>query len=119
MTKDINSSLKKLENFAYLLDARFKIPYLNIRVGWDALIGLLPIAGDTATLIFSLIWVYRASKLNISGRVITIMLLRVLLDYLIGTVPILGDIFDIFYKANRKNLQSLRHELNKKHTPRT
>lgn len=114
LPKDINEKLKKLEKFTRLLDYNYKIPMLNIRIGLDGLLGLLPIAGDTVSLILSLLWVYRASTLKISSKLVIFMLLRIVLDYLIGVVPVAGDIFDIFYKVNKKNLQSLQRELQSK-----
>jgi hypothetical protein len=31
---------------AILLDVRYRIPLTNIHFGWDAVVGLVPVAGD-------------------------------------------------------------------------
>jgi hypothetical protein len=39
------------------------------------------------------------------------MILNILVDVLAGSLPIVGDIFDVAYKSNRRNLELIReHE---------
>lgn len=103
--------LNRLEQIARLLDARFVIPFTGIRFGLDGLLGLVPVVGDTAALVPSLYVIHRAHRLGVRRSVLARMLTNTLADYAVGTVPIVGDIFDVTFKANRKNVALLREEL--------
>lgn len=100
--------LKHIDNFSALLDTRFRIPGTDIRFGLDFLIGLIPYAGDVLTFSFSGLLVLAMARHGASGRVIAKMLGNVLIDTVIGTIPLLGDIFDLYFKANRRNYQLLK-----------
>ncbi|MEO6671203.1 MAG: DUF4112 domain-containing protein [Ferruginibacter sp.] len=104
-----NSSLKNLKRLAKLMDSQFKIPGTNIRFGLDALVGLVPGVGDFATFIVSGMMVSVLAKNGASGFVLARMALNTIIDALIGSIPILGDMFDVAFKANEKNLK-LMHE---------
>jgi hypothetical protein len=111
---DIEKRVKKIERMVRLLDDSFYIPILNIRFGFDALIGLFPAVGDILTALISLYLVWSASKLEISKGTILTMLWNIALDVLVGSIPLLGDIFDVAFKANRKNYNLLIKTLEKK-----
>ena len=89
--------------------SQFKIPGTNISFGLDALVGLIPGAGDFATFLVSGYMMLTLAKNGASGFVLARMALNVLIDSLIGAIPILGDIFDIAFKANARNMK-LMHE---------
>ena len=80
----------------------------NIRIGADAVIGLLPGIGDAITTGLSLWIVKEAHALGASKHVITRMIGNVAVDALTGVVPILGDAFDVIWRANRRNVRLLR-----------
>lgn len=103
--------LAEIEFIARLLDDRFRIPGTSIRFGLDGLLGLVPGVGDGATALVSLYVVYRAWSLGASGGVLGRMLLNILLDSTVGSVPVLGDVFDVAFKSNRRNLELLRRHL--------
>ena len=111
---DTEKRVKKIERIVRLLDDSFKIPFTNIKFGFDVLIGLFPAAGDIITALISLYLVWSSSKLNISRSTILTMLWNIVLDTLVGTIPLLGDVFDLAFKANRKNYKLLIKELEKK-----
>jgi hypothetical protein len=96
---------------AALLDSRWRIPGTSIRFGLDALVGLVPILGDAATSIVSAYIVLRARKCGAGNFLVARMLGNVLLDALVGSVPILGSIFDVYFKANNRNIRLLRRHL--------
>jgi hypothetical protein len=100
--------LKYLDGVSDLLDSRFRIPGTNIRFGFDFLIGLVPYAGDVVTFGFSGLLVIAMARHGASGMVVAKMLWNILLDTVVGTIPILGDIFDLQYKANRRNYLLLK-----------
>jgi uncharacterized membrane protein len=112
--KDVNERLARLEKFARIMDYSFTIPFTKVRIGLDSIMGLLPVIGDTASLILSIVWIVRASRLGIPTSLIFKMLLRSVVDYLLSSIPLIGDISDIFYKANRQNWQSLYQYLKNK-----
>ena len=51
--------------------------------------------------------VLTAARLGASRAVIIRMIATVLIDALVGTVPIVGDVFDLAYKANTRNVRLL------------
>lgn len=102
------AQLAWVDGFGRLLDTRFRIPGTNVRFGLDFLLGLFPYAGDLISLIFSGLMVATMARNGASGVLVARMLGNVALDALVGTVPILGDLFDLFYKANIRNLQLMR-----------
>lgn len=105
-----------LEFLAGILDDRFSIPGTNIRFGVDAVIGLIPGVGDaiSATLSSYLIW--RAHQLGVSKLTLLRMAGNTAVDTVVGSVPLLGDILDVKFRANRRNLELLRRQVLKKTT---
>ena len=95
--------LKNLSTASQLLDSQFRIPGTNIRFGLDFLIGLVPVAGDIASFGFSGLLVIAMVRHGASGKVLLKMLWNIFLDTVVGSIPVLGDIFDLQYKANRRN----------------
>jgi hypothetical protein len=105
-----HSGLAEMEVLTRLLDDRFRIPGTSIRFGLDGLIGLVPGVGDVATTAVSLYLVYRARALGAPKAVLARMIVNILADTAVGAIPLLGDIFDVAFKANRRNLDLLcRH----------
>ncbi len=102
------AALARLERYATLMDARFRVPGSRIRFGLDPIIGLLPGFGDAVGLALSLYVVVEAIRLGVSKRVLFRMLRNVGLEALVGVVPVLGDLFDIGFKANMRNAGLLR-----------
>lgn len=102
------ASLARLEALAHLMDTAFVIPGINRRVGFDALIGLVPLVGDVAGMVISSFIVYEAKRLGAPRWLLARMGLNVAFDGLIGAVPVAGDLFDAAFKANRRNVRLLR-----------
>ena len=90
------------------MDSRFTIPGTSIRFGLDALVGLIPGAGDFVTLLISGYMVTILARNGASGFVVARMALNVLIDALLGSVPVLGDIFDVAFKANIRNMKLMQ-----------
>src|SRR5262249_38088324 len=98
-----------LEVLAWLMDRAFRIPGTNVRVGLDAILGLLPIGGDALTGMVQVRLVLVALKhYHVPRAVAARMAANVLLDTTFGAIPILGDAFDVFFKANTRNIRLLQ-----------
>ncbi len=97
-----------LDTLSNLMDSRFRVPGTSIRFGLDFIIGLFPGVGDFAGLAISGILVIGMARQGASGRVVAKMLGNILLDALAGLIPVLGDLFDLSFKANRRNIALLR-----------
>jgi hypothetical protein len=105
--------IARLDALASLLDTAILIPGTNVRFGLDALIGLVPGIGDAVTTLLSLYIVKEARALGAPRHLILRMLGNVALDGLAGAVPLAGDIFDVMWRANRRNMALLRTWLEK------
>jgi hypothetical protein len=101
-----------LDELSQWMDTKFSIPGLNLRFGLDALLGLIPGLGDTVTFLVSCYILSAAARLGVPRITIARMGTNVLVDLVMGCVPILGDLFDVAWKANTRNVQLLRHTLN-------
>ena len=106
--QDRSKQLRNLERLAKLMDAQFRIPGTSIRFGLDGIIGLVPGVGDLTTFFISGYLVSRAVKKGASGFVVARMMLNVAIDTLFGAVPVLGDIFDIAFRSNQRNMKLLQ-----------
>ena len=106
--KNTTPALENLNSLAKLMDSQFKIPGTNIKFGLDALIGLVPGAGDFATFLISGYMITVLAKNGASGFVLARMVLNVVIDSVFGAIPILGDIFDVAFKANQRNVKLMQ-----------
>lgn len=103
-------SLERVRALARLLDAAVRLPVVNVRVGLDAVFGLVPGAGDVVGALLSGSLVLTAARLGAPPILLLRMLLNLGVDALVGAVPVLGDVFDVGWKANLRNLRLLeRH----------
>jgi hypothetical protein len=103
----MQKKLDRLRALATVLDDAVRVPGTNIRFGLDAVLGLLPGAGDAVTGAMGGYAIVLAARLGAPPVVIARMALNVLIDVATGTIPVLGDIFDVGWKANRKNVKLL------------
>ena len=98
-------ALLKAQKMANLLDTAVKLPLVPVRVGLDSLIGLIPGAGDALMLLVSLRIIWLGKSLGMPKLLIAQMVKNSAIDFGLGFVPLVGDIVDIFYKANQKNVR--------------
>lgn len=104
-------TLERLRHLSYLLDSAFRIPVLGYRVGWDAIIGLVPGLGDAVGMLFSGYIVFEAARLGVRKSVLARMAFNVALETILGAIPIIGDLFDAVWKANIRNVRLLERAL--------
>lgn len=105
---------EKLDLLARLLDDVFRIPGTRIRFGLDALLGLIPGLGDAITGLASLVILFAGWRRGLPRVAMARMLVNVALDVIVGAVPLLGEVFDIAWKANRRNVGILRRYAERK-----
>ena len=110
-------TLRRLERFARLTDSRFRIPMTDIRFGIGPLIGLIPVAGDFAGLVLSAYIILESRRVNAPGSLQLRMLANGLIDVAGGALPVLGDVFDVWYRANDRNVELLRDHLEQELQP--
>ena len=103
--------VERLRSLTRVLDSAIRIPGTGYRFGLDALIGLVPGIGDAVGAIFSTFIVFQAARMGASRSTLTRMMGNVALDTIVGEIPLLGDLFDVGWKANTKNLALLEAHL--------
>ena len=109
----LEEKLIRLRQLSKNLDESFTIPGTKIKFGMDALLGLVPGGGDLVSGVFSLYILRAAIKMKLPKSALLAMISNILLDTTIGIIPIIGDIFDIFWKSNKRNLKIIEKHLEK------
>lgn len=104
-------SVRELETIARWMDSVFEIPGVGLKFGLDSILGLVPGLGDTVTSVVSLYILKAAHRHGVSRVTMTRMTANILMDYVIGSVPVLGDLFDVYWKANQANVKLLRQHI--------
>ncbi|MDX2098409.1 MAG: DUF4112 domain-containing protein [Leptolyngbyaceae cyanobacterium bins.59] len=108
--------LKRVRLLSHVLDNAVPIPGTSYRVGIDPLLGLLPGGGDVVGGALSAYLVLEASRLGLPRATLVRMVTNIIIESLAGTVPVIGDLFDVTWKANARNLALLEHHVR---SPRT
>jgi hypothetical protein len=111
--RSVSTLRRWAENLVTLLDDRFRIPGTDVRFGLDPIIGILfPGIGDAVTGVGSIGLLTLALRRGVPRVIMLRMILNILVDVISGALPVVGDIFDVAYKSNRRNLELVReHEL--------
>ncbi|MCI0354872.1 MAG: DUF4112 domain-containing protein, partial [Acidobacteria bacterium] len=99
---------QRLDELATWLDEAFVLPGTNVRFGLDALAGLLPGIGDLLTGMASMLILQAAWQRGLPRVALMRMLVNVALDTAVGSIPVIGDLFDVAWKANRRNVELLK-----------
>jgi Domain of unknown function (DUF4112) len=107
--------LNRIRLLSHLLDEQFRLPGTKYRVGLDGLLGLIPGIGDAVGALLSAYILYEAIKLGVPRLTLARMVVNIGLDAVIGAIPLAGDVFDILWKANKKNLALLHAHLVARH----
>lgn len=97
--------LLKAQWIANVTDTAVRIPIVNIKVGLDFLIGLIPGFGDAVMTLVALRIVYLGRKLGMPKPLLRKMVRNSLVDFAFGFIPLVGDLVDLFYKANKRNVR--------------
>jgi len=109
-----DQALRRLEALAKLMDTAFVVPGTDVRFGLDGVIGLVPGVGDVISGLVSSYLIWEARRLGVSRWILGRMMANTLLDTTIGAIPLAGDVFDVMFRANVKNMALLRRHLERK-----
>ncbi len=93
------------------MDSAVDLPVLRTKVGLDALLGLVPIAGDLLSAAIGVYLITQARELGASRWLQAKMLRNLVVDAAVGSVPLAGNIFDVYFRAHRRNLKLLQQHL--------
>ena len=99
--------LQRYRSLAWQWDNLLRIPGTPIRLGWDALLGVIPVVGDAAGGVLGSYGIWVGWRQGAPLSVLLRMLLNVVIDTVIGAIPVLGDLFDIGWRSNSRNLALL------------
>jgi hypothetical protein len=99
-----------IERIARIMDTAVKVPILG-PIGLDAVLGLFPVAGDATSAAISVMLIARSIKYGIPREIIARMLANVLFDTVVGAVPLAGDLADMWFRANARNVALLKEYL--------
>lgn len=101
---------ESIERIARIMDSAVRLPVIG-PVGLDPALGLFPVAGDVISAAISVFLIARSLRYGVPREVIARMLANVLVDLLVGAVPVVGDLADIWFRANDRNITLLREYL--------
>ncbi len=105
----------RVEMLERLLERSFTVPGVNMPVGLDAIIGLVPVLGDLLTTAMGAYVVWEARNLGLPKWKLARMGANVLFDTAIGAIPVVGDAADFVFRSNSRNLRIIRRHLDKHH----
>lgn len=115
--REASARLTRVRSLTHWLDNAIRVPGTQIRFGIQPIIGLVPVLGDVIGLLltgFVIVqaWLIGAPR-SLLGRMVTIAIA----DFFIGLVPVVGDLGDVVFKANARNLKLLETHLDARLTP--
>jgi hypothetical protein len=110
-----SDQVARLRQLASLLDSAVGIPGTKVRFGVDSLLGLVPGVGDLVGGVLSVFIVISAARLGASPSLVARMLGNIAIDTAVGTVPLLGDLFDVGWKANLRNVALIEEHVENPH----
>ncbi|MEG4517185.1 MULTISPECIES: DUF4112 domain-containing protein [unclassified Microcoleus] len=101
------ASLRRLRRISHLLDNAIAIPGTKYRIGLDPILGLIPGGGDLISSIFAGYVVFKSAQMGVPQETLVKMATNIVFDTVAGTVPVAGDLLDVAWKANVKNIELL------------
>lgn len=111
---ELEAALMRINTLARIMDSLFVIPGTRLRLGVDAVLGLVPVVGDVLAQLVSAYLIWEAKRLGVSKLTLWRMVGNTLIDTVVGAVPVVGDAFDVAFKSNMRNLRLLQRHLEKR-----
>jgi Domain of unknown function (DUF4112) len=104
---DLPPDIQLAQRLAFWMDNAFVVPIIGKRIGWDAIVGMVPVAGDVAMAVVGGYMLWLAWRYQLPQKVLVEMALNIAVDALAGTVPVIGDWVDASFKAHARNAKVL------------
>jgi hypothetical protein len=111
---DTADRLSRIARVAALLDSRFRVPVIGVRVGWDSILGVIPGIGDAVSTVPAGWMIWQGYQMGARKRTLARMGLNAGIDLIVGGVPIIGDLFDVAFKSHKKNLALLQSDMQRR-----
>ncbi len=102
---------RNLDLLSHLLDDFLRIPGTSIRFGLDGIVGLVPGVGDLLGGLASCLLILAACVRGVPRVTVARMMLNVAIETAVGSLPVVGDMFDIWFRANRRNYALMTQSL--------
>ena len=109
----VAAALARLDALARVMDSAITIPGSRVTIGFDAALGLIPVIGDIISSSIGAYIIWEAKQLGAPRLLLARMATNTTIDTVLGSVPLLGDVFDVVYKSNRKNVALLKAHIEK------
>ena len=107
----LREALRRLDGLAHVLDSAVAIPGTSIRIGADAALNLMPGVGVVIAKGLSSYLVYEARRLGAPPSLLMRMAGNIGVDFVISAIPLAGWVGDVFFRANRRNMDLLRRHI--------
>tara|TARA_B100000700_G_scaffold98237_1_gene110609 strand:- start:1322 stop:1771 length:450 start_codon:yes stop_codon:yes gene_type:complete len=111
-TKEIiEERMGRLRLLSQRLDDSITIPGTKYKIGVDPIIGLIPGGGDVFGAILSIYIMYSGIKIGVPRATVNKMFKNILLEFIVGCIPVVGDLFDIVWKSNQRNVKLIEESI--------
>ena len=105
---EYRQALARLDKYSRMTDSQFSIPFTGIRFGVDPILGMIPVIGDFIGLLLSLPVLIEANRIGAPAALKRKMIRNMIIEAVMGILPVVGDLFDVYWKANTRNTALLR-----------
>lgn len=99
---------RRIGRITHALDELVSVPGTPVKVGLDPVVGLIPVVGDAVAAFVGLWVIGEAARFGVPRLVLGRMVVNLLVDLAIGAIPLLGDLFDVVFRSNSRNLALFR-----------
>ncbi len=99
---------RRIGRVTRVLDELVTVPGTSQKVGLDPVVGLIPVVGDALAAGVGLWVIGEAARFGIPRIVLGRMIVNLVVDLVIGAIPILGDLYDVAFRSNSRNLALFR-----------
>lgn len=113
----LDARLRRVALISRVTDTAVRVPGTNVKLGLDAVIGAVPVAGDLVMAGASAVLILDAWKLGVPKAALGQMAINAALDATLGSVPFVGDLFDLVYRANERNLRIVEQHIGSPDAP--